>query len=345
MGTRAGSLEFETARTAAGLAGAPLPEPDPSRTVRDLLTRRLEEICRGGRQPLLSVDLDDTFVPYGAPITRTEISLLRAYIEAGGHIVFNTLAPKEWFYRRVVDPLVSSYHQTGCTHLLSRVHWVASGGQEIFVYDLRNQTYRRIRTGSALGKAEGLLVLLRQLSMKVELLALYGDRFDDPGNDGNAIGVDAIALVINVGPDQNIQQSSKCQQFVNSSEKGPDATRKHLEFITARLREIAPTVPMTSERLPAGVRVTSGEPWRFGYTPTHPRAVEVHGPGFLWSWTKDGVSYLGPLLRSGTAYSAGLPDGAAGFTFFWTGGPETASGANAGRWEGRDFLIGAPAAP
>src|SRR6516164_4874509 len=41
----------------------------------------------------------------------------------------------------------------------------------------------------------------------------------------------------------------------------------------------------------------------------------------------------------GGGYTAGLPEGIGGFTFFWTGGPDTASGHTAGHWERRDFRI------
>jgi len=73
--------------------------------------------------------------------------------------------------------------------------------------------------------------------------------------------------------------------------------------------------------------------------------VEVYGPGFVWSWNDQGLSYLSALVRvvdnfmPKTVFRAGFPEGITGFTFFWTGGPDTASGQAAGHWEGRDFLI------
>ena len=53
------------------------------------------------------MDLDDTFLPFGQIITETELDGLIAYLDAGGMLTFNTLATKEWFYRRVIDRLVT----------------------------------------------------------------------------------------------------------------------------------------------------------------------------------------------------------------------------------------------
>jgi hypothetical protein len=53
-----------------------------------------------------------------------------------------------------------------------------------------------------------------------------------------------------------------------------------------------------------------------------------------------------PLIRSielqaghKATYTAKLPEGVTGFTFFWTGGDDTKTGQSAGHWEGRDFMI------
>jgi hypothetical protein len=73
--------------------------------------------------------------------------------------------------------------------------------------------------------------------------------------------------------------------------------------------------------------------------------VEVQGPGFVWSWNDQGLSYLTALVlvvdptTCKAGYTAALPDEIVGFTFFWTGGPDTANGHSAGHWEGRDFRV------
>lgn len=49
--------------------------------------------------------MDDTFLPFGRVITEHERDTVKAYLKAGGHIAFNTLASKEWFYLRVIEPV------------------------------------------------------------------------------------------------------------------------------------------------------------------------------------------------------------------------------------------------
>ena len=146
-----------------------------------LLATQLGRIHEQGKLPLLSTDMDDTLLPFGNVISEGELDLLIAYVDAGGQLVFNTLAPKEWFYLRVIDRLANTFYQKKCTHLLRRVHWIVSGGREIFVYDSPNHSYRRIYAAATGSKAEGLLYLIGHLDDHVALLAFYGDRFDVPG--------------------------------------------------------------------------------------------------------------------------------------------------------------------
>jgi hypothetical protein len=307
--------------------------------VQDLLVARLRGLHQRGKLPLLSLDVDDTFLPFGQVITETELDILFAYLDAGGQLTFNTLAPKEWFYRTVIDRLVSASSRKNCAHLLGGLHWIVSGGREIFVYDPPNHSYRRTHTTTLSTKAAGLLHLLRNLDANVALLALYGDRFEDPGNDGCALGIPEIPLIVNVGADQHVAQSNTGQHFANAVEKGPATTLRHVALLTAALRGLLPRV-----RRPASLPgPASRQPWRFetGAPAEKPRTVEVKGPGFLWSWTDQGLSYLGALAQQldQPVYTARLPSDVAGFTFFWTGGPDTATGQSPGHWEGRDFHL------
>lgn len=306
----------------------------------DLLVSTLRGLHQQGKLPLLSMDLDDTFLPFGQFITETELDGLIAYLDAGGMLTFNTLATKEWFYRRVIDRLVNACSRKNCAHLLGRLYWIVSGGREIFGYDSPSNSYRRESIAPRPStKAEGLLHLLRNLDPSVGLLALYGDRFEDPGNDGNALGIQEIPLVVNVGADQPVKPSSTGQRFLNAVEKGPPATLRHLARLTATLRNLSPRVPRPASCPEPAPR----PPWRFetGSPGERPHAVEVQGPGFLWSWTDQGLSYLGALVQQlgQPVYTARLPSDVAGFTFFWTGGLDTATGQSPGHWEGRDFRL------
>ena len=129
----------------------------------DLLVSTLRGLHQQGKLPLLSMDLDDTFLPFGQFITETELDGLIDYLDAGGMLTFNTLATKEWFYRRVIDRLVNACSRKNCAHLLGQLYWIVSGGREIFVYDSPSHSYCRIHSTTPSTKAEGLLPLLRNL--------------------------------------------------------------------------------------------------------------------------------------------------------------------------------------
>jgi hypothetical protein len=294
------------------------------------LWKRLCQIREGGKIPLISIDMDDTFLPFGAVITERELEITAGYLQAGGHIAFNTLAPKEWFYRRVLEGIVNAFHRNRQCYLLSRIHWIVSGGIEIFVCD-NDRSYRRVHFATQGSKAEGLLQLMSHLDPALEILALYGDCFGDPVNDGSAIGNEQIPLVINVGPDQpGPSPSSGAKQiFLNTIEKGPPVTLRHLAFLTEQLTILSPQLVSQDS-----VATTQEFPMR-----NEPLRIEVDGAGFVWSWDKQGCSHLTWLTQAPEQliYVADLPEAAIGFTFFWTGGEDTKNGQSPGHWEGRDF--------
>jgi len=264
------------------------------------LSKRLRLIRNEQRIPLLCVDMDDTFLPFGKVITEHERDAVKAYLQTGGHIAFNTLAPKEWFYLRVIEPVALAFHEDHCTHLLSRLHWIVSGGGEVFVYEHTKCSYRRVHGSSARSKAEGLLSLLTHLGPEVRVLAFYGDRFDDPQNDGNAIGAGHIPLVVNVGTDQIVSSTPK-QIFINARNKGPTATLNDLRLITAQLQK---GIYRVLSEPPQAVDESKRDKrsWRFDFAnagpgmPDTPISVKAHGPGFLWSWNDRGLCYLTPLI-------------------------------------------------
>jgi hypothetical protein len=332
------------------IEGIPIGAHPPEHDAEHFLSERLRTLQQDTRLPLLSTDMDDTLLPFGAVIGDKELQVLTAYLETGAHIVFNTLAPKEWFYFRVMEPMASTFHRKRRARLLRQVHWIVSGGKEIFVYERSDQSYRRVYASPQGSKAEGLLHLMRHLGDSVAILALYGDRFDDPGNDGDAIGNEEIPLVINVGADQQVLRLSAKQVFINTVEKGPPVTLRHLAFLTGKLSGSCPQVTSAEE---AALTCESSEgrrPWRFELANIRPwpqdkrMEVEVEGPGFVWSWNGQGQSYVTSLIRPTdhqpdrkSLYMAMLPEGVIGFTFFWTGGDDTKSGRSAGHWEGRNF--------
>lgn len=303
------------------------------------LAVRLFKLLEQGRRPLISTDMDDTILPFGVAITEKEIDFIVEYAEAGGHLAFNTLAPKEWFYVRVVELLVSGFRARNCAHLLPRVHWITSGGREIFAYDLASGSYRRIHAPSKGTKAEGFAWLGGSLAKDCGILALYGDRFDDPFNDGNAIGVPEIPLIINVGADQLVSPNP-AQIFINATEKGPPTTLRHLKFVAGKLRESqARVLPLGDAALPWRADGPSCAGNRINETRYR---IQTDRAGFLWSWDDRGTSYLTPFAGGGAdpACSASFPDAVVGFTFFWAREPEDPyCWRTPGHWEGRDYFL------
>ena len=55
------------------------------------LSKLLRLIRNQERIPLLCMDMDDTFLPFGGVITEHERDPVKAYLKAGGHIAFNSL--------------------------------------------------------------------------------------------------------------------------------------------------------------------------------------------------------------------------------------------------------------
>ena len=76
--------------------------------------------------------------------------------------------------------MASAFHRKHRARLFSRVHWIVSGGEEIFVYEYSHHSYRKIPFAPQGSKGEGVLHLMKHLGDSIAILALYGDPFDDP---------------------------------------------------------------------------------------------------------------------------------------------------------------------
>ena len=60
---------------------------------KDLLAKRLHRILEGGKAPLVSVDLDDTLLPFGQIISKRELDTVIAYVQAGGEVNYPPAEP------------------------------------------------------------------------------------------------------------------------------------------------------------------------------------------------------------------------------------------------------------
>ena len=92
----------------------------------------------------------------------------RLYLEADGILVFNTGAPFDWFYARLLRPLIAELvARRSCAGRLVQVLLILSGGNQIGVYDQGG--YRLIWQGQGRDKAGGLDELI-QLSHASDLV-------------------------------------------------------------------------------------------------------------------------------------------------------------------------------
>lgn len=315
--------------------GTPTSLNQPRRLALEL---GLQTIMADGRVPLLSLDMDDTFLGYGIVLSSRELGILMPYTEARGHLVINTLADRRWGYHRVLHAWTQELHRRGHVDRLSRLHFIVAGedgGTEVYSYDLNAGAYVRIAKFSERDKARGLAALTRHLQGRATLLAAYGDRFDDVLNDGSLRLSDAVSLAMNVGADLETS-FSPTQLFFNTGRGGQTTTFDDIAWVTQWLRAHAPTGRSVARIVPPPHPHTVR--WTFAHPAdmapfNRPVRVEVGGPGFVWAWS-EAHHYLVPLvdMGAGVRYGATLPVDAERFTFFWTDGAP-------GHWEGRDFSI------
>ena len=201
------------------------------------LERRVDAVLAAQCAPLISADMDETWIPFGAPATDNDLNILIAFLRAGGFKAVNTLATKEWFYYRVLDKLVQRLAQNNEIHLLVQLPLIFEGGKEIFVFDVQTGGYRLLPGGQH--KADAFMRLALHLGPGVAVVALYGDMFEDPFNDGNAIGFAGIPLIFNQGNPVNVRATLD-QVFVNSSLRGPPGTQRDLSFMTQKMQQNPP---------------------------------------------------------------------------------------------------------
>src|SRR5918999_2262669 len=93
----------------------------------------------------------------GGDLEHSTIEVLADYLAAGGVLVFNTGASFDWFYYRLLRPLIIELGPR--SSLLSRVMLVLAGGTEIHVFE--DGAYRLISASRVKDAAEGFDTLVR----------------------------------------------------------------------------------------------------------------------------------------------------------------------------------------
>ncbi len=297
----------------------------------------LRSVEHAGRCVVMT-DLDDTLTAFfGSDLDDTTVAALAGYLDAGGILVFNTGAPFDWFYARLLRPLIARLVAChGCAARLAQVLLILYGGNEISVFDRGG--YRLVWQGQGRDKGDGVDELIR-LSRASDLvpqldpgqMIYLGDAFGPGGIDRPVAG--KVAVVVNVG----LHMPAMPGTFVNL---GGGFTRA-VGVLTAAAgalrasgRVPPPAVPeqagdaavWTFERqaFPAlgRVRVRVGAS---GYV----HAGRTHAGG-RWA-----PVYNIPLIPAPDgAFEAVLPPDADAFTFFWTHAPRTPG--HPGHWERED---------
>ena len=115
------------------------------------LEQFLVTIRQTGRCVIVT-DLDEMLTAFsGGDLEHSTIEVLADYLAAGGVLVFNTGAPFDWFYYRLLRPLIVELGPR--SRLLANVLLVLSGGKEIYVF--QDGAYRLVSGSTGKDKSEG----------------------------------------------------------------------------------------------------------------------------------------------------------------------------------------------
>ncbi len=291
-------------------------------------------VKRTGRCVVMT-DLDDTLTAsFGSDLDDHTVAALAGYLDAGGILVFNTGAPFDWFYARLLQPLIADLVAChGPAARLAQVLLILSGGNQISVFCQGG--YRLVFHGQGRDKGDGVDELIR-LSHASGLIPrldpgqmMYlGDAFGAGGIDKPVAG--KVGLVVNVGP----PVPGMPGKFLNL---GGGFTRTVSMFTAAaealRASGHAPS-PAAAEQ------IGDATIWSFEHQvfPAHRRVLVRVGAG---GYVHAGVTQPGgrwapvyevPLIPTPEgAFEAVLPPDIDAFTFFWTQAPGTPG--HPGHWE------------
>jgi hypothetical protein len=298
------------------------------------IERFLAAIRQTGRCVVVT-DLDAMLTAFSGDSIEEEdtIEVLANYLAAGGILVFSTDTAFDWFYVRLLRPLIVELGAR--SHLLSNVLLILSGGTEIFVFD--RGAYRLIARGANRTRCEGFdLLAARSRKRRAEGMpvldaagAVYiGDSTAPAGIDRALAG--RVDTVIDVG--DAIPETSGTP--VVSLHHSYRRTMDTIVTATRTMRDAWPTAVSPPPEVNETVLWTFERPH---FPPGRRIRVRVGGSGFVHagvaspngSWTR---VYKVPLvLGPEGSYEAVLPAGVNVFTFFWTEAPWTPG--RPGHWE------------
>ena len=284
---------------------------------------------------IIVTDLDEMLTAFsGGDLEHSTIEVLAEYLTAGGVLVFNTGAPFDWFYYRLLRPLIVELGAR--SRVLANVLLVLSGGKEIYVF--QDGAYRLVAGSTGKNKSEGFdaLVRLSKERRDPSVPELDPEKVVYIGRSSAPAGIDStmadrVGLVINVG-DAVLERPS--QSIINLHR----GYRRTIDLIIAASAALNESGRAKVAESPPDVGDTVL--WTFErkhFPPNRRLRVRVRASGYVHaglaradgSW--DPV-YNVPLIpvKDGD-YEAVLPAGVDRFTFFWTEAPW--SSGHPGHWE------------
>jgi hypothetical protein len=298
------------------------------------LEQLLGTIQQTGRCVIVT-DLDEMLTAFsGGDLEHGTIEVLADYLAAGGILVFNTDASFDWFYYRLLRPLIVELGPR--SRVLANVLLVLSGGTEIYIF--QDGGYRLVSRSPGRNRSEGFETLVglsreRRDPSVPEVdpnMVVYIGRSSAPtGIDPAMAG--QVGIVINVG-DVMLERAGRS---IINLHRGYLRTIDLIVAATAVLNESGgTTVP---ESLPdVGDTVL----WTFERKqfPRNCRLrVRVKGSGYVHAGLARADGRWDPVCNvplvplTGGGYEAVLPAGVDRFTFFWTETPWTPG--HPGHWE------------
>jgi hypothetical protein len=296
---------------------------------------RFLSVVRQTRQCVVVTDLDEMLTAFsGGNLEHSTIEVLADYLAAGGVLVFNTRTAFDWFYYRLLRPLIIALGPR--SRLLANVLLVLAGGREVYVFE--DSAYRLAVRNVGKNMSEGFDTLV-QLSMEKRFPSvpdLHPDSVIYIGDSSSSAGIDhtmagRAGIVVNIGDAPLEMPESSIINLHRGYPRTIDLIVTASAALTGSGRpevaesppEVGDTVLWTFQRkhFPADrrVRVRVGAS---GYV--HAGVARANG-----SWNP---LYNVPLTPSPDGgYEAVLPAGVDRFTFFWTEAPWMPG--HPGHWE------------
>ena len=298
------------------------------------LERLLVTIRQTG-QCVVVTDLDEMLTAFsGGDLEHSTIEVLADYLAAGGVLIFNTGSRFDWFYYRLLRPLLIELGPR--SRLLASVLLVLSGGNEIYLF--QDGAYRLVSRSTGKDTSEGFDALVR-LSKETRFPSvpeLHPERMVYMGDSSAPAGIDhamagRVGIVINIG-DAMLEMPG--QSIINLHR----GYLRMIDLIIAASAALKESGHAKGPESPPDVGDTVL--WTFARK-LFPRdrrlRVRVGASGYVHvgvarpdgTWDPVYNVPLTPLPEGG--YEAVLPSGVDRFTFFWTEAPWDPG--HPGHWE------------